>query len=68
MKLENAEGVFSDSLAFNKKKKYHFTSSFQCLLSSSLEKVLSWLRLVKSLCIKIKSALMVNPTLYFINT
>ena len=66
MKLENAEGVFSDSLAFNLEK-YHFTSSFP-VSSLILALESSWLRLVKCLCIKIKSANMVNPTPYFINT
>ena len=47
MKLENAEGVFSDSLAFNLGK-YHFTSSF--LVSSLfLARESSWLKLVKCL-------------------
>ena len=66
MKLENAEGVFSDSLAFNLEK-YHFTSSFP-VSSRFLARESDWLRLVKCLCTKIKSTLMVNPTLYFINT
>ena len=66
MKSENAEGVFSNSLAFHLEI-YHFTSSFpgsSLFFPSSLDKV-PWLRLVKCLCIKIKSELMVGLTLNF---
>ena len=69
MKSENAEGVFSDYLAFHLEI-CNFTSSFpgsSLFFPSSLDKV-PWLRLVKCLCIKIKSELMVGPTLNFTNT
>ena len=69
MKSENADGVYSDSLAFHLEI-YHFTSSFSgsfLFFPSSLDKV-PWLRLVKCFCIKIKSEPMVGSTLNFTNT